>query len=794
MLIKHRDNFTGPFLQIVDAAGRAARAVPPVFPLAATVAVNPFLGQTGEGLAQAAARLARVGGVPVTMPRAHYRAKVASGEIAPADLDAALAGQDGLDRAALEAALAEDPAPARALPTVADLVARATGRDWPGIVLDRIGAWAAAHFDQGQALWPAVPGRGAYDAWRAQATQDLGPEIAGLTGFAAHVAAAPDDAWAAIARASERLGLAADAAETYFHALLHGLGGWAQVARWTLWEAELQGRDDATLTDLLAIRLVWEEALMDRFGAPVAADWAGVLAAHAAPLAPSRDQRIDAVLQAAADHAAQRALAAALARPLAPAPAPDRPALQAVFCIDVRSEVIRRALESCAPGIATAGFAGFFGLPLAHRDFGATGPAPHLPVLLNAAMASAPAADPAAEGRSRIAQRATRAWGRFRQAAVSSFAFVEAAGPLYAGKLVRDALGTGHGDAPRVPAPRIEGLTPEARIATAETVLRAMSMTATFARVVLLAGHGASVTNNPQASALHCGACGGRTGEVSARALAGLLNDPAVRLGLGARGIAVPADTLFVAGLHDTTTDDVALFDRDTPSPAHLDDLAQLRRWLAQAGRVARAERAPRLPRATADGIARRALDWAEVRPEWGLAGCSAFVAAPRARTAGRDLGGRVFLHDYDWRADRDFPVLELILTAPVVVASWISLQYYGSVVAPDAFGAGNKLLHNVVGGFGVLEGNGGAPRAGLAWQSVHDGQALRHDPLRLTVAIEAPAEAMTDVLSRHPGVRALFDNGWLALFAMDDRGRLAQRYAGHLLWRTQAEPTPAAA
>jgi hypothetical protein len=53
--------------------------------------------------------------------------------------------------------------------------------------------------------------------------------------------------------------------------------------------------------------------------------------------------------------------------------------------------------------------------------------------------------------------------------------------------------------------------------------------------------------------------------------------------------------------------------------------------------------------------------------------------------------------------------VLELIMTAPVVVASWISLQYYGSSVAPEAFGGGNKLIHNVVGGIGVVEGNGGS-------------------------------------------------------------------------------------
>jgi hypothetical protein len=31
--------------------------------------------------------------------------------------------------------------------------------------------------------------------------------------------------------------------------------------------------------------------------------------------------------------------------------------------------------------------------------------------------------------------------------------------------------------------------------------------------------------------------------------------------------------------------------------------------------------------------------------------------------------------------------------------------------------------------------------------------------------------------------VRALFDNGWLHLIAMDDEGRLAWRYCGDLAW-----------
>ena len=127
--------------------------------------------------------------------------------------------------------------------------------------------------------------------------------------------------------------------------------------------------------------------------------------------------------------------------------------------------------------------------------------------------------------------------------------------------------------------------------------------------------------------------------------------------------------------------------------------------------------------------------------------------------------------------------MLELILTAPVVVASWISLQYYGSTVAPEVFGAGNKLLHNVTGGFGVVEGNGGHLRAGLPWQSVHDGARLVHEPLRLSVLIEAPREAIAAILDQHSEVRALFDNKWLYLFALDDRGRMAWRYNGALRW-----------
>jgi len=773
------------------AADRAARAIPPAWPLMASVAVNPFLGQTGETLVEVGARVARVAGVSVTMPRQWYRTKIATGEIGDDDLlaalDACVSTLKPVNLADLKARMAEDPERSTALATVADLAAEASGTDWPGLIAERLGAWMAGYFDEGQALWAAPRAKGAYGAWRAVATHDLTPEIAGLYGFARHVSDAPESADAVIVRVSERLGLKPEALDSYYHQMLMTLGGWAQYGRYKLWQAELAGGTDQTITDLLAIRLIWEEALFIRYEEAIAGPWKKVRDAHNLPLTPTADLVLDTLLQDAAERTAQRGLAQIFASE-SPRASKDRPLLQAAFCIDVRSEVFRRALESLDPDIRTLGFAGFFGLRAAHHRFASDVEEARFPVLLNPALTSRAGGAYRAEEVEpvRIKARAKRAWGRFKLAAVSSFAFVEATGPVYVAKLLGDALGLHHGKPSVEPAPQmLPALSLPERITAATAVLKAMSLTSGFARLVLLVGHGANVVNNPHASALHCGACGGYAGDVNARLLAALLNDRDVRAGLTEAGIEIPDDTVFLGALHDTTTDGVQLFTGDYPADDHASDIARATAWLDSAGQLARSERALRLPRAANEAsVAARSHDWAETRPEWALAGCKAFVAAPRSRTSGRDLQGRAFLHDYDWKADQGFGTLELILTAPVIVASWISLQYYGSTVAPEVFGGGNKLLHNVTGGIGVIEGNGGPLRAGLPWQSVHDGERFVHEPLRLSVCIEAPTEAMTEILARHDGVRALFDNGWLHLFALDDQGRMAWRYTGGLSWQ----------
>ena len=806
-----------------QAIAAACARIAPLWPLSHFVAVNPFLGFAGKRFGETCAAFRRIAGVNILMPRAFYRDAMAAGAITDADLQYALdAMEGGLDLDCLKRRIARDPVPVQARRAVVATVAqvldqRAEGDrhvSRVGFMIDEISRFCAAYFDEGQASWK-LPGAALplYPAWRAAMRYDRNAEAMGIKGFRAAVAAMPADPRAAIETVVAALGIPHAALTDYLHRALFDIGGWAAYVRYLQWDNALYGRADDRLTHLLAIRVVWGYALFRQQTDPGFQEAWSAAMRDAASL-PSTEQidpdlMIDLILQRAFEAAYQRRLIADLAAARSgPAAAAD---VQAAFCIDVRSEVFRRALESVSPEVDTIGFAGFFGYPIEYVPIGQTHGGAQCPVLLKPAFTVCEAvAGASAEesdeimGLRQLRRRAAKAWKAFKLSAVSSFTYVETCGPAFAVKIGLDSLGltrpvphphldgldkdaiarTGPTLTPAIIGGRATGFTLDQRLTQAEAVLRAMSLTRDFAPIVLLAGHGSTTVNNPHASGLDCGACGGHTGEANARVAAEILNDQAVREGLAARGIDIPAATWFVGGLHDTTTDDVRLFDADAPAAA-MASLARLKTWLSEAGHRARRERAARMgvdPAKADRALRARSRDWSRVRPEWGLAGNAAFIAAPRARTKGVDLLGRVFLHDYHHRLDDGYRVLDLIMTAPMIVASWINLQYLASSVDNKVFGAGNKVLHNVTGTLGVLEGNGGDLQAGLPWQSVHDGTSLAHDPLRLAVFIEAPREQLTRVLARHQAPRELVENEWIFLFAIDDDGGIF-RYAPKGAW-----------
>jgi uncharacterized protein YbcC (UPF0753/DUF2309 family) len=806
--------------QIEEILGGVTDVVSRVWPLRDYVAINPYSGIAGRTFSDARAFLQVFSDCELLMPMEYYGSQFLKGGFSVDDIRDAIAesSQSGIDpHLTVEQVLdrletidgdeelgsvkpSRGKRPIRTIAEHADQVGESA---WSETVVDEISKFCSAYYDQVQSTWSSpwkeLP---LFMAWKSAARHDRNPEILGLTGFRSFVDSLPPGPIAAIVALLTRLQIPTPLWESFLLCQVFSMPGWCA---WAKYQDSLDDQvDHEELFGLLAIRLAYDVAISEVTGLSV--HWDAMIDERSATFrrpatAAGDDSEIRMLLLRASEIGYRRGILGQLVT-VEPTNASRRLA-QMVFCIDVRSERIRRQLESLSPGIETFGFAGFFGMPIEYVKLGQEQGDSHVPALirphfqLHEGLSGEASQDEASQDEATLATARKRSglwtelWGRFQKSAVGCFSFVETMGLVYAAKLFANtnASSSSVGIADRdgksteapVTGPTLRGLdrqgwSPSRQADLAESMLRNLGLIDGFARLVAFYGHASETKNNPLAAGLDCGACGGHSGEPNARLAALLLNQPFIREALAERGITIPEDTHFLAGLHHTTTDRLEIYDLDQVPASHQGDLQEVLDYSHLASTACRKERAPILGAPTPADLLRRAVDWSEVRPEWGLAGNAAFFVGPRWMTEEMNLDGRTFLHSYDHRGDRDGAVLENIMTAPMVVANWINMQYYASTVDNRHFGSGDKTVHNVVGGFGVLSGNSGDLMTGLPTQSLHDGRAFQHLPVRLQVLIAAPREAIGRVLEKHGMVKDLVDNGWLHLIAIE--GGESYRYA----------------
>ncbi|MEF8784899.1 MAG: DUF2309 domain-containing protein [Haloarculaceae archaeon] len=757
---------------IHDSIDNAATTVGSLWPIHSFVTANPLSGFENQPFGDAVEQASDLLGGRGYPSAETFREALQSGRIDTERLDAELA----------EAGYDDDPE------VLLDLMADAT--DTTGSDADTaadhvdqvITKWLSAFLDEGSAYW-SMPNRNAgfYAAFREVAEYDNEIPDEGIVADLPEtptevlemvLESYPESQWGPI-----------------FEEQLAALPGWTGFIKQRVDdESEWQSTYPISLEGYLAARL----ALLDAVGADIEPSTEGTDPNPADELAGAFLRAWEATYRGDLVETV-----AAESQSLADSDTSGRPDAQLVFCIDTRSEIIRRHIEAVGD-YGTHGYAGFFGIPMEYQGYSAD--------------VSVDACPPILEPQHRITEVPTDndtqashdRWSGIREAAdelvetveanaATAYGFVESTGSGYGLALAARTLLPGRvydlfdATDERVPdehefcEPLVHhqhtyagdlpvGLTTEEKIEYAATAFELMGWEE-FSRLVVFTGHASETANNPYDSSLDCGACAGNPGGPNARVLAAICNGADVKTALRERGFEIPDDTVFLAGEHNTTTDDIELYDGDVPE-SHADDVEQLRADLATARENAAAERAESMGADGPSGISeteRRAADWAETRPEWGLAGNAGFVVGPRELTSDLDLDGRAFLHSYDWSTDPDGEALEAILAGPMVVTQWINNQYYFSTVDNAVYGSGSKVTHNPVGNIGVYQGNGGDLMTGLPLQSLMaaDDEPY-HQPLRLSTVIHAPVERVNAILADHEELAELLDNNWLSVAVVD--------------------------
>ncbi len=513
------------------------------------------------------------------------------------------------------------------------------------------------------------------------------------------------------------------------------------------------------------------------------------------------------------------------------------PEAQLVFCLDDREEGLRRHVEEVNPQLETLGAAAHYGIFMNWRglDDKEAGPlCPVIPVVIIPAH-EVREIEQAGHEQQRAAhdQRHTRRmrWARrlhqdTRRGLILPALLAAAAAPatlaILGGKLLAPArMGrwakklattfdrsvptritlTAPADSPAATpeAPRL-GFTDNEQAERMYGFLRGMGLASGFAPLVVIAGHGSNSQNNPHMAAYDCGACSGRHSGPNARAFAAMVNRPEIRAMLAEKGISIPASTWFVAAEHNTCDDIVIWYDEDLIPETLQAAFAKLRQEMAQASQLHAQERCRRFASAPDNPplkkawlhIQNRRHDFSQPRPELGHATNACAFIGRRAMSRGAFFDRRAFLISYDTAIDPEGLILERHLLINGPVGAGISLEYYFSMVDNEYYGCSSKIMHNISGLLGVMEGASSDLRTGLPRQMIEI-----HEPMRLLVVVEAKIELITAIYQRQPALQELVGKEWMVVAAKDpdsDNIQLFDPARGWLPWQGNQEAPPSVA
>lgn len=710
----------------------------------------------------------------------------------------------------------------------------------------------ASYLDQGLAHW-MMPNRtlgihGCFlEIYRSRLAAECGSWARTLPRVVLDDRAADRDALTSIEHSLASLGVDAEEWTDFLRAELLALRGWAGIIR------QIEERPDrvpardltVTLRGYLAVRLLLERAALEEAAreigfagrlselrstlherlprpvppTPVERAWplfhVGQLCGIDASIVEQWDARhvaaIETELRDLDDVRRRRILHQAFERTIrhrlydalasyTPRERDERPAFQAVFCLDEREESFRRHLEEVDSACETLSTAGFFNIAMYHQGSTDAHPRPLCPVAIRPThyVAEAELDTNGFASRSRHLRR--RAFGflgynvhQGSRLPVRGAVLMAAFGWLALVPLVfrvvfpwlssrwRRVRETSTAadrtrlllDRSEVPPPigRDSGFTVREMADIVRRVLEDTGLRDRLSPLVLVVGHGSISLNNPHESAHDCGACGGGRGGPNARAFAQMANDPRVRQLLATEGIAIDAATWFVGGQRNTCNNDVTVFDGDLVPANCRPVFERAQAAIDEARRREAHERCRRFdavpswypPVAALAHVEGRAADLAQPRPEYGHATNAFCIIGRRARSRGLFLDRRAFLVSYDPTRDDDGGILARILSAAVPVVAGISLEYYFSYVDPTGYGCGTKLPHNVTSLLGVMDGAQSDLRTGLPWQMVEI-----HEPARLAVVVEAPPERLSRVLQDNPAIEQLVRNRWIWIACLD--------------------------